>query len=76
MLADTDCNDPLSRCELIQTNPRGPCFGIGYVAVPPVFEARCIRGCREDSDCGDGLVCVREAYLYLLERECRSYSRG
>lgn len=57
-LQDTDCNDPLSRCELIQTNPRGPCFGIGYVPVPPVFEARCIRGCREDSDCGDGLVCV------------------
>ena len=58
--SDIDCNDPLSRCELIQTNAPGVCFvpwPDGHVDAPQ-FASRCIRGCREDSDCGDGSVCV------------------
>lgn len=54
---DTDCDDPLARCELIRTNELGPC-SFGPVYVEPRFEARCVSGCREDADCGDGMVCV------------------
>ncbi|HEU4581603.1 MAG TPA: ferritin-like domain-containing protein [Polyangiaceae bacterium] len=53
---DTDCGDELSRCETIRTNQPGVC---SYLAYPRADYARlCLRGCRQDSDCGVSGVCV------------------